>query len=162
MIWNDILNNWKNGIILKYPKHLKDSFEWNTSVLKDKGKSIYKQRFKLNYSLPKLQNYTAFQEYIKKSKNKYVVAFPNLSKDTILVIPIPMDGNNYATLKDFIDNASIQQQKQFWKKVANVANKFMNKKGKVWISVHGLGVHYTHVRISSEPKYYFDEKLKNK
>jgi hypothetical protein len=34
------------------------------------------------------------------------------------------------------------------------------EKGKLWISVHGLGVHYTHVRISSIPKYYFNNELK--
>jgi hypothetical protein len=36
----------------------------------------------------------------------------------------------------------------------------MAEKGKVWISVHGFGVPYTHVRISTTPKYYFDNELK--
>ena len=36
----------------------------------------------------------------------------------------------------------------------------MKEKNKVLISVHGLGVPYTHVRISSSPKYYFDKELK--
>ena len=112
------------------------------------------------FNLPLEQNKSDFQEYINKSKDKYVTAFPNLSKDTMLVIPMPIDGKNYATLKDFIDNAGKIQQKKFWKKVAEVAKIFMNEKGKVWISVHGLGVYYTHVRISSSPKYYFDNMLK--
>lgn len=68
--------------------------------------------------------------------------------------------SNYATLRDFIDNAPETQQQEFWKKVAEVAKKFMNENGKVWISVHGLGVDYTHVRISTSPKYYFDNELK--
>jgi hypothetical protein len=70
---------------------------------------------------------------------------------------MPIDKKNYATLKDFIDNAPIIQQEKFWRKVAKVAIKFMNKKEKVWISVSGLGVAYTHLRISTTPKYYFDE-----
>ena len=79
----------------------------------------------------------------------------------MLVIPMPVSGKNYATLKDFIDNAPKIQQQEFWKHVAEVAKKFMKKNGKVWISVHGLGVAYTHVRISTIPKYYFVSELKN-
>ena len=160
MLWNKILNNWKNGTVFKYPKKIKDKFEWNTSVLKNNGNVEYKQNFKINNKLPETQNMTDFQEYINNSKNKYVTTFLNLSKDTILIVPIPVQGKNYATLKDFIDNSSERQQKKFWKKVAEVAEKIMNKYKKVWISTHGLGVAYTHVRISITPKYYFDNELK--
>ena len=34
------------------------------------------------------------------------------------------------------------------------------KYNKVWISTHGLGVPYLHVRISITPKYYGNSKLK--
>jgi hypothetical protein len=160
MLWSEVLNNWKNGVILKYPKNVKGKFQWNTSVLKNDGKTEYKQSFRTNYKLPQTQNKKDFQEYIKNSRNKYVVEFPNLSKDTILVVPMPVRGKNYATLRDFIDNAPEIQQQEFWKKVAEIATKCMKEKGKVWISVQGLGVDYTHVRISSSPKYYFDNELK--
>lgn len=73
---------------------------------------------------------------------------------------MPVRGKNYATLCDFIDNSSEIQQQEFWKKVAELATKLMYEKRKVWISVHGLGVSYTHVRISISPKYYFDDELK--
>jgi hypothetical protein len=164
MLWSEVLKNWENGNIStvgsKYPKQLKGKFLWNTSVLKNDGNTEFKQSFRTNEYLPETQNKKEFQEYITNSKNEYVTSFPNLSKDTMLVIPMPVHGKNYATLKDFIDNAPETQQKEFWKKVAEVAKKFMNEKGKVWISVHGLGVPYTHVRISSSPKYYFDNELK--
>jgi hypothetical protein len=39
MLWIDILKNWQDGIILKYPKQLKGRFMWNTSVLKNNGNS---------------------------------------------------------------------------------------------------------------------------
>jgi hypothetical protein len=160
MLWKDVLTDWENGIVLKYPKNVKGKFQWNTSVLKNDGKVVYYQTFRTNNKLAQMQNKKDFQEHFKNSQNKYVVAFPNLSKDTMLVVPMPVRGKNYATLRDFIDNASEIQQQEFWKKVAEVAKKFMNEKGKVWISVHGLGVDYTHVRISSSPKYYFDNDLK--
>ena len=128
--------------------------------MKNDGKVAFKQTFRTNNNLPQIQNKKDFQEYIKNSQNKYVVSFPNLNKDTMLVIPMPISGKDYATLKDFIDNAPEIQQQEFWKKVAEVAKNFMKEKGKVWISVHGFGVHYTHVRISSIPKYYFNNELK--
>ena len=160
MLWSEVLKNWENGITLKYPKQLRGRFQWNTSVLKKDGEVEYKQSFRTNNKLPETQNNKDFQEYIKNSKNKYVVAFPNINKDAMLVIPMPVQGKNYATLRDFIDNAPMIQQQEFWKKVAEVAKKYMDKNEKVWISVHGLGVAYTHVRITSSPKYYFDNELK--
>jgi hypothetical protein len=162
MLWSEVLKNWENGVVLKYPRQIKGRFLWNTSVLKNDGNTEYKQRFVTNYDLPEVQNKKSFQEYIKNSQNEYVVAFHNLTKDTLLVIPMPMHGKNYVTLKDFIDNAPDIQQQEFWKKVAEMAKKFMKEKGNVWISVHGFGVPYTHVRISSSPKYYFDNELKKK
>ena len=159
MMWKDVLSNWENGIPMQYPKNIRGKFQWNTSVLKNNGDSIYKETFRTNHRLALDQDETDFLEHIHNSDNEHVVAFPNLSKDTMLVIPMPVPGKNYATLRDFIDNASEIQQQEFWKKVAEVAKQFMNEKGKVWISVHGLGVDYTHVRISSAPKYYFDNEL---
>ena len=160
MLWKDVLTNWENGITLQYPQKVKGKFQWNTSVLKNNGNVEFKQVFRTNAKLPIAQNKKDFQEQINKSQDKYVISFPNLSKDTMLVVPMPVRGKNYATLRDFIDNAPEIQQQEFWKKVAEIAIKFMNEKGKVWISVHGLGVGYTHVRISSSPKYYFDNELK--
>lgn len=157
MKWSEVLQKWENGVVLKYPKQLKGKFQWNTSVLK--MDSEFKQSFRTNDKLPQTQNKKDFQEQINNSPNKYDVVFPNLSRDTILVVPMPMRGKNYATLRDFIDNAPIIQQQEFWKKVAETAQMFMQDKGKVWISAHGLGVAYTHVRISSSPKYYFDAEL---
>ena len=129
--------------------------------IKNDGNVAFKQKFRTYDQLPEIENKKDFQEHIKNSQNKYVVSFPNLSKDTMLVIPMPVSGKNYATLRDFIDNAPEIQQQEFWKHVAEVAKKFMKKNGKVWISVHGLGVAYTHVRISIIPKYYFVSELKN-
>jgi len=160
MLWSNVLENWKNGIPFKYPLNLKKQFQWNTSVLKNNGNTPYKQTFQIDNNLAQIQSIEEFNKHFKNSKNKYVVAFPNLSGDTILVCPMPINKKNYVTLKDFIDNASITQQKEFWKKVAICAKQFMKTHSKVWVSVHGLGVNYTHVRISPSPKYYFDNTLK--
>lgn len=151
MLWMDVLKNWERGTPFTYPT--KERFQWNTSVLKNDGLVPFHQTFKENLNLPVKHDKTPFQKYIDNSQNKYAVAFPNLDKTSMLVIPMPRCGKNYATLKDFVDNAPKIQQQEFWKRVASVAKKYMKKWGEVWISVHGLGVPYTHVRIDSTPKY---------
>jgi len=97
--------------------------------------------------------------YIDTSRNKYVTSFPTFDPKTVRVIPMPVDRANFATFRDFIDNASQKRQIVFWKQVSKVAKKQVKKYGKVWISTHGLGVPYLHVRVSSAPKYYFDREL---
>lgn len=147
MKWGHVLENWENGIF-HYPS---ERFEWNTSVYKNND-SEYKESFKVNLNLPTRQSTKEFRQYFKE---KYVVAFPSLSGD-MLVVPIPVRGKNYTTLKDFMDNSSKKQKQMFWKKVAEVIK---SSPCPVWVSVHGMGVSYTHVRIAKTPKYYFDEKL---
>ena len=161
VLWKDVLEDWENGKPLKYPWQLQGRFQWNTSALKDNGNTDFLQRFRTNPELPAKQNKKDFQKNfdLSKNKNKVVISFPNLNGDTVLVVPMPIRGRNYATLRDFIDNAPEQQQIVFWKYVAKEARRAMEKWGKVLISVHGLGVAYTHVRISQSPKYYFATEL---
>ena len=128
--------------------------------MKNNGDVEYKESFEEDKNLPSTQNYKAFEEHFINSTDKYVVSFPSNTPDTILVVPKPVANKNYTTLKDFIDNAPENQQQAFWKKVAKVAKSFMKKHEKVWISIHGFGVAYTHVRIQTKPNYYFDNELK--
>ena len=159
--WIDILNNWAQGNYFKYPKRLKSNFEWNTNVLKKKGDIIFKEKFKTNKNLPIKQNYENFNEYIKKTENKYVISFFNPSKDTLLVIPVPRKNKNFSTIKSFSDNSSEIQKKEFWKEASNLIKKQMKKEQYLWVSSHGMGVPYFHLRICNQPKYYFDKNLSN-
>jgi hypothetical protein len=84
----------------------------------------------------------------------------NLSGDTVLVVPMPKKNKNFSNLKEFIDNATLAQQKALWKRVVTVARKLMKNNKYVWISTHGLGVPYLHVRVSTIPKYYGNSKLR--
>lgn len=158
--WKDVLRSWKKGAVLKYPTSIKNSFKWNTSVLKNNGDIEYRESFQEDKNLPIIQDYKEFEQYFNTSTDDNVVSFPSKTKNTILVVPKPIIDKNYTTLKDFIDNASQKQQKAFWKKVAEVTKSSMKNHEKVWVSVHGFGVPYTHVRIETNPKYYFDDKLK--
>ena len=168
MLWSDVLTNWENGIPFTYPENLKEKnvrFHWNTSPLTEKMNTTFIQKFKENNALPKRQNKNAFKDKLSEAEKKgkqHATSFPNLSGDTVLVVPMPRTGKSYVTLKDFTDNAPMKQQQELWKLVAREAKKQVKEFGKVWISTHGLGVPYLHVRISSQPKYYFSKVLAEK
>ena len=161
MKWKNVLNNWYNGINLpNYSKKIKNPYLWKTSYINKDESSLFKQEFIEDIFLDKDQNFIDFKTYINKSKNNNVVSFLNLSGDTMLVIPIPKKNKNFSNLKNFIDEASNSQQKQFWKKVVIETRKLLKNHDKVWISTHGFAVPYLHVRISIIPKYYGNSKLK--
>jgi Cu-Zn family superoxide dismutase len=156
MKWKDKISEWKSGIPLTYPRGVKSPFFYETSALNRSGTSLYLEKFIPEPTLPRKQDPSQFQKHLKNTKNKYVCAFPNLSGDAILIIPVPKAGKNFATLKDFIDTASLTQQKMFWKKVASVIETQFRASDvtKLFISTHGLGVPYFHLRLDTRPKYY--------
>jgi len=159
MLWKTVLKNWKNGKVFTYPRNIKRPFMWRTSVILS-DKNIYKEEFVENKYLDiRKQNYKAYNDYIRKSKNKYVTSFINLSKDTLLIIPMPRKNKNFSTIKHFTDNASLLHQKKFWMYVEKIVQKKLKKKKKLYISTHGLGVPYFHLRISEEPKYYYNSSV---
>ena len=45
MNWNELLEKWESGNYFSFPSNLKGKFQWNTSVLKNKGKSKYLEEF---------------------------------------------------------------------------------------------------------------------
>ena len=88
--------------------------------------------------------------------NKYVISFPNLSKNIDLVVPCKKSNHSdYTSLSTFSRTAPIKQQVAFWKKVGKKI------KNGDWISTSGLGVSWLHVRISKTPTYYHDTFDKN-
>ena len=155
MKWNTLLKQWHDGYTLTYPENINRAFFWETSPI-TLNDTECKQHFIESEQLDGMsQNYIAFIDKIKKSKNKFVTSFYNKSGDTLLVIPMPKRNKNYATLKDFIDNAHVTQQIAFWKEVSRKAKLWRNSYGTpMWISTHGTGVPYLHVRISSNRKYH--------
>jgi len=161
MKWEDKIKRWDEYNILKYPKKIKKRFFYETSFITEDMTEKYKEKFIQNKLLEEIeQNYEPFNKYIKESKNKYVTSFYNLSKTTLLIIPIPRKNKKFTTLKDFIDNASKKQQKEFWKKVSFLIKKMLKINKKIWVNTHGLGIHYFHLRIDTSPKYYLTKKFK--
>ncbi len=147
----------------------------------------YEEQYIESNRLEKItQDYDPFIEHFVKPKNKYVTSFLNLSKKSLLVVPVPLRDSqkasvpvplrdsqkasvpvpsktnktfNYTTIKDFIDNASQKQQIAFWKHVAKKVKQLLKVVDKVYINTHGLGVYYLHVRLDIKPKLYYSKRL---
>ena len=161
MKWSEVLSQWESGNYPKVPKEIKSPYFWRTSVQSSKKDLPYKEEFLEDERfLNKKQDLKTFEEKFKKEK--YAVSFSNLSGDTILVVPVPRKGKRFTNMFYFMNNASEIQKKKLWEKVAEQAKEFLKTNEKIWISTHGLGVNYLHVRICNNPKYYENSKLKKK
>ena len=156
MKWNKVLSQWKKGYYPRFSK-VNNEFIWRTSPYYED--SSYKEEIINMTRLNDKSNYSAFSSKFNKN-NRYVVSFENISKDAILVCPVPIQSKNYSSIYNFNKNASDTQKKAFWKKVAQIAIIEQKKHGIVWLSTHGYGVPWLHVRISRKPKYYGKSKLK--
>ena len=156
--WKDVLDSWSKGDYLTYPSMIKNRFFWETTPITNEDSS-FQEKFIQSKSLNMLQeDWSRFKQQLSENKT----SFYNLSGDALLVVPVPVQTKkrNFTTLKDFMDTASVTQQKRFWKEVAKQI-KELTKNGdkKYWVSVHGLGVPYLHVRICTKPKYYITKKF---
>lgn len=157
--WDQKLKEWEKGQPQTYPSDIEGRFFYETSI-SGPGEP-YDEVFIQNSKLDELeQSYDAFSKHIANSKNKYVTNFLSIDGTAMLLIPKPIDDYNYTTMKDFIDNAPEDQRVMFWKLAALIIRKEWAKGKKVYVSTHGLGVPYFHLRIEEKPKYYVTKRFK--
>lgn len=162
--WSQVFDEWVNGNYPKIPSNINKPFFWRTSVIDNSVDLPYHEEFieDERFLSQTRQDLKAFNEHFISKKNidkKYAIHFPNLSSDTTLVVPVPKKGKNFINLFYFMKNASKIQQQELWKLVVKQAKTMLKKHKNIWISTHGLGVNYLHVRISNSPKYYENSKL---
>ncbi len=168
MKWKEKIAQWEQGIPQTYPLDIKKRFFYQTSPITRDMDTEYEEKYIESDRLEKItQDYDPFAEHFIKPKNKYVTSFLNLSKKSLLVVPVPpkigtQNANktfNYTTIKDFIDNAPQKQKVAFWKHVAKKVKQLLQVVDTVYINTHGLGVYYLHVRLDIKPKYYYSKRL---
>lgn len=83
-----------------------------------------------------------------------VIAFDNLGKDALLVVPSPYKPDvDYSNLAAFLRNAPEIQQHSLWRMLGRCIKHRLSSRP-LWISVAGGGVAWLHVRLDSYPKYY--------
>lgn len=85
--------------------------------------------------------------------------FWNPAHNTKLIIPNYRKGQNFSHLKNFMDNADEEQQSEFWKIVVKAIEEELIKmkpNDLLYVSTHGHGIAYLHVRIEYNKPKYFD------
>jgi len=148
--WKEVIKLFIKGECpIKFPNK---PFMWKckpVSKLSDK----FTYQFKIA-KFPLIQDLNSFSEHFKKyKKSNKVINFYNLSKSTQLIVPYPNENKNYSHFQLFLQNASNEQQANLWKKIGNVLIEEINNNTKIWLSTHGLGINYIHIRIKASPDY---------
>jgi hypothetical protein len=96
----------------------------------------------------------AFAEHFRRAAEGGVVAFPNLGKDAILVVPCPNGPPSaYGHLGAFVRHAPEPQRHALWELVGTTMGRRLGTRP-VWLSTAGAGVSWLHVRLDDGPKYY--------
>jgi len=97
----------------------------------------------------------AFAEHFARETPKPgVVAFPNLGKDAIMVVPCPIAlPSAYGHLAAFVRKAPESQRHALWELVGETMERRLGATP-VWLSTAGAGVSWLHVRLDDRPKYY--------
>jgi hypothetical protein len=146
--WETTIKEWFAGKFPTYPKSLKSRFFFETSVCSKDLRSPYHAVFVQTDAFEKPgmhQDFKAFEKQIiananikanakNKTHQKYALTFPNLEGTSTLIIPVPKQVKggslssgykNYMTIRDFMDNASETQQREFWKIAAREIIKYL-------------------------------------
>jgi hypothetical protein len=96
----------------------------------------------------------AFAEYFCSSAVEDVVSFPNLNRDSILVVPRPLGPSSaYGHIAAFVRQAPEEQKHLLWRVVGTLMERRLGP-NPVWLSTAGAGVPWLHVRLDQRPKYY--------
>ncbi|HEY9770926.1 MAG TPA: hypothetical protein V6C71_20940 [Coleofasciculaceae cyanobacterium] len=102
-----------------------------------------------------------FRQHFESATSE-VITFPNLGNDALLVVPCPITDIPESThLANFVRNAPESQQHLLWQTVGRELQQRLNEQP-IWVSTSGLGVHWLHVRLDSQPKYYCFEPYKQR
>lgn len=105
-------------------------------------------------------NESAFREHFVGKKPEEIISFLNISGDTNLISVVPSNNifNKYCSdISAFMCNVSVSTKHNLLKKIGKEMLKHKNSNRKTYLSTHGRGVPWLHVRICNSPKYYSNE-----
>jgi hypothetical protein len=152
--WQDDADfrTWFNGLLADAPFA---AFRWETPPL---TAATVNRPFEFvlldSPGLERPPDAAAFEEHFGGAAKPGVVAFANLGRDAILVVPCP-DGEHaaYGHLAAFVRQAPEPQRHTLWAAVGASLRRRLGTKP-VWLSTAGAGVAWLHVRLDDRPKYY--------
>jgi hypothetical protein len=61
-----------------------------------------------------------------------------------------------------VSGAPLEARSAFWKKVGEIAGNALGQDAPTWMSTHGGGVPWLHMRFDPAPKYYHHEAFKRR
>ena len=101
----------------------------------------------------------ASKHHLPQCKRSTACNFPNRSGNAVMIVPKGdnnMNNDRYTDLMSFAIKASEKEFYDLFKKVGQLSLKEIKKNPQrpTWISTHGLGVIWLHVRLDTIPKYY--------
>jgi hypothetical protein len=152
--WQDDADfrTWFNGLLADAPFA---AFRWETPPLTT---ATVNRPFEFvlldSPGLERPPDADAFAEHFGGAAPAGVVAFANLGKDAILVVPYPGDAPTaYGHLAAFVRQAPEPQRHALWQAVGAAVRRRLGARP-VWLSTAGAGVAWLHVRLDDRPKYY--------
>ena len=132
------------------------AYKWETPVVDTARQDRPFEFVALNAPhLDRPQDQTAFQnKFDDTDDDKLTIAFPNLGKNAVLVVPRPSGSDvNYCHLASFLSTCSASEESSLWRQVGlSMLERISNKP--VWLSTAGGGVAWLHIRLDDRPKYY--------
>lgn len=143
---------WFNGLLIASPFA---AFRWETPAVTIATAGRTFECVLLDRpELTDTPDVNAFAEHFRRANGKTVIAFPNLGRDAILIVPCP--GGPllaYSHLGVFVRNAPPAQIHAFWQAVGQTLERRLGTKP-VWLNTAGAGVAWLHIRLDDRPKYY--------
>ena len=103
-------------------------------------------------------NFNEFNKYNINSNSNEIRIFNNLSNTSVLIAPCynnNFDINTYNHIGNYIKNYNIKQHTDLFYTVFSVYFNELKKHPNnfIWLSTHGKGVGWLHIRIDYIPKY---------
>ena len=132
------------------------AFRWETPALTSAGQHRPFECVLQNspWLAPRAQPEAFAEHFERQDELKPAVAFPNLGRNAILVVPTPLGAHDrYRHLAIFCREAPMAQQDALWQLVGEQMQARLGDRP-VWLSTAGGGVSWLHVRLDDWPKYY--------
>ncbi len=101
-------------------------------------------------------NSSSFKEYLKNKEDNQVVMFKNLSGDTNLITINSLNTKNqtFCHIMEFMKNSTHENKNKLLTKIGEEMLKYTNSTTPAYLSTHGHGIPWLHIRICNRPKYY--------
>ncbi|QEH35326.1 hypothetical protein OJF2_38770 [Aquisphaera giovannonii] len=143
---------WFNGVLAGLPFA---AFRWETPAVTAATSSRAFEFVALDDpGLARRPAPDAFGDRFRAAGGEEVLAFPNLGRDAILVVPAPVAAPSaYGHLAAFVREAPERQRDELWRSVGEALAGRLGERP-VWLSTAGAGVAWLHVRLDDRPKYY--------